>query len=723
MPLKKILLSLTALVFLSSVSGCLSLNNDDEETSKISEGGGISLPVDEGNPAVFLTYPITPEIMTLSDSITLFGGSTDTDYITNIKVNGLSVLTEDNFETWQVELPLTEEEDLTVSIVITNQSQNEIDSEPGLIIKHRGSIPMAMGALTYDSHVDQIYFFEADDVDELKTWDLNTGRVSELNTFGHWDDSVTSMASMLVDELGKFVYYATGDESIYKLELATGISTTISLNSDFTGSEFEFRYVRALYMIAGELVVVNSSGDNRGVFNVNLDNGARTLLHSLSDVEVRSVGYSVNNNAFYIGGYNEVLSYDLDTDSRAVLSENLEGDTVVFNGHINKLAVIDEDEGGARVLVPMLEHDEYYYIEVDVNDGSRTKLIEQGDKALDLADIGSLVVDNENSRLFIEDDGLNRIYQLDLNTMTRTLINGVAVNSNEKTFFSQSDYTDTAHSHDGSSVFMLEHHERSFFSFGFDLSKNVYMDVPEGFGNKEHYLQSYSPETSQVFITESIEENDEIVQENILVLNTETEEISVLIADRYSDSMIFNPHSNKLYVAVESDINISEIDLTDTDNISEVTKTCDANENAEATYEFLTMNSESGRLFVYDDGNSSVWMWNVNTDECEELFDYSDSRLDDIGSISGDYAQYDSVNNRFIFLSESSVSIVAYNLELDTFDVLIEDFTTGSASKRRYDLGTVLFDLDNERLYFTDEYSATLESFHIPTEEYHIHIH
>jgi hypothetical protein len=206
-------------------------------------------------------------------------------------------------------------------------------------------------------------------------------------------------------------------------------------------------------------------------------------------------------------------------------------------------------------------------------------------------------------------------------------------------------------------------------------------------------------------------------------MNTQTEEMSVLIADRSSDSMIYNPDAKTLYVAVEGDLNIAEFDLDDLDNITEESKLCSTNENSEASYEFLTMDSGTGRLFLFDDEDSNTWMWNIETNTCEILFSNSDSRLDDIDGASDEYTLFDAAQNRLIFLAGNRVSIVAYNLETDTFDVLIENFTAGAVSQGYYDFRAVIFDLENQRLYFTDERSATLESLHVPTGEYHIHIH
>jgi hypothetical protein len=485
MPIKKILLSCAVLILLNSMSGCLSLNNSDEESvgSKT-----------EGNPEVYLTYPVTPEIMTLSDKFTLFGASNDAEFISEIKVNGQSVSTEDDFNTWQVELSLFDTEDLAVSIMVTNKNQSEMVTDAGLTIKQREVVPMTMGALAYSSHTDQIYFFDTD-VDLLQTWDLNTERVSKLNTFGQWDDTITSVISMQVDELGEYVYYSDNDGNIYKLELATGISVAISLNSDYTGTVNEFRFVRNFYLIDDDLIIYNYSGDNAGLFYINIEDGTRTLLHSLGDIDVKSVEFSANANTFYIGGFKQVLTFDLGNNQRAVLSENLENDEILFDHYIYDLAVIDGENGDTRILIPVLTHEEFYYLDVSTSDGSRTKLLDQGEPALEVSDIGSMVVDHENNRIFIEDSDLNRIYQLDINTMTRTLVDGVSVNASEKTFLSQSLPSNMAYSHDGSSVFMLEDHRRSFFGFGFDVSKAIYFDTPEEFGWREHYFESYSPET------------------------------------------------------------------------------------------------------------------------------------------------------------------------------------------------------------------------------------
>ncbi|HED52356.1 MAG TPA: hypothetical protein ENI83_02250 [Gammaproteobacteria bacterium] len=397
--------------------------------------GGPGSEADSDAPTAAILYPPAMSL-TEGDSITVRGTASDASEITVLRVNGVDAVSDDGYATWTATVPLAPGMN-KLSVETGDIALNGADNVDEVIIE-AGPLLSKPRSPVLDSVNNRVFLL--DSWRRVVSVDLKNGArtiVSDEST----PDSVNVLrrpVDMVLDGANqRLLVVDMFSRSVLAVDLTTGARTVVSdatttVVSDATTDEginaFESPVALALDN-QSEILYVSDNGLN-AVLSVDLNSGARKVLSdspdngnsifSPGDLVLDSTNKRLLVLDFYQSYQKDVVSIDLATGVRTILSGNGQPDT---ENEFSSPAALALDELNSQLFVadPGLPA----VVAVDLETGRRTILSDNDapDNARNaLQKPVGLALDRRNNRLLLTDQGLDALLAVDMRSGSRTIL-------------------------------------------------------------------------------------------------------------------------------------------------------------------------------------------------------------------------------------------------------------------------------------------------------------
>lgn len=380
-------------------------------------------------PSLAIVFPPATGL-TDTDTIVVRGTVSASPPVAAVRVNGILASTGNDYEDWQVEVPLNfgtnlliaevEEADGTVA---PNAGHVSVVLSPNLLRRPRG---MALDAQNGRALVTESR------PRSLLSIDLTTGRrtlISDENT--GVGPAFQLLGAVALDLANGRALVGSGAD-LLAVDLATGDRTTIA--SDTIGAGPPFAPIRDMVLdVAAQRVLVNEGAyPDHDLMAIDLATGDRTVIASdaigSGPVIVHAEGLALdtaNNRALVVDGYLDILvAIDLTSGDRTILSSASIGSGPLFD-FPSSLA---PDLANDRVLI--VDGRPNMLIAIDLTTGDRTVLSDAVTGAgPPILSPQSVAFDAMASAAIVLDEQLGAVMAIDPISGDRTLLSSAAVGS------------------------------------------------------------------------------------------------------------------------------------------------------------------------------------------------------------------------------------------------------------------------------------------------------
>ena len=415
-----------------------SLNTSQEAILSIGGVQGsfeITTLADTTAPVAEFMFP-PPVSMTDSDSILVRGITTD-DYseITSVTVNGIEVETLDNYETWQVELPLLIGEDNNLLIQTTDSAGNiSIDEGVKAMVRQgpiTGAFPdtnnqfSSVVGVAIDRSANRLITVSGDDP-EVMTVNLLTGERTpffEPQPFGPsgsiWGVALDYEANEL---------YLKDSSRIRAIPLNNKDSAR-----DISDGDLSYGLVLVLDHLDQELKVISATNWGGEVISTNSALSEVTIISSskdqIPDAENpigTSYGIALDESqSRYLvtdADNQKIISVDRSSGARSIFSDNAVGTGEPFGevGLAGITGIAIDKENGRAIVTEALSGKIF---SVDLLNGNRVLLSGPSipNTSVELIESYGIAIHNPSSYVFVSDRVLKAIVAVDLVTGHRVV--------------------------------------------------------------------------------------------------------------------------------------------------------------------------------------------------------------------------------------------------------------------------------------------------------------
>lgn len=370
--------------------------------------GGGSGGEDRAAPVATIQFP-PEESMTDEATITVRGTATDGSSITAVRVNGVDVVSDDGFATWQVALPL--DVGTNTLAVETVDARGNSNSTADTATVHSRAFPFLQNpganGVVVDAANNRALVLEAGEADALFAFDLSTGERTVLSSTGAVDKlsntaaagggvGLTLPSNLVLDQANNRVIVTDLlNDNIVAFDLNTGERTVVLNQNAAGGSGPAFRLFRSALLDAANnrlLLMDGFNGDMR-LFAVNLSTRNRTIISATGVGSGPAL--NVSEPMALDSANNRLLVADRNNQSGVVLSINLSnGNRQVISGFNTQTSTLVG--AGTTFLSP-----------------------------------ASLHFDSASNVALIADGSRNALFLVDLTTGARTLASGIDPGTNQ----------------------------------------------------------------------------------------------------------------------------------------------------------------------------------------------------------------------------------------------------------------------------------------------------
>lgn len=387
---------------------------------------------DKTAPTGELIFPFG-KVMTQYETITVRGKADDENGISEVKVNGINAVSDDNFKNWTANIPL-ESGINELSISVTDKAENKIVLEDVFNTQvQRQAISKKPNGITIDNKGQFAYLINKNYNNIIKV-NLITGNQELVSDFKRGEGvDFQSPSGIVIDPQDKTLYVIDYDiDALIKVDIKSGDRSVISSASKGTGELFNFPYSLSLDKKNNRVFTVDI--DKGAIFEINLINGNRKVISSNTEGKIakfynlEAVTFDERTNKLYVAdsGLNAIFKVDINTGKRI----SVHGSWIDGGGTFNKPVDIKLDKLNNRLLVlrrvTSYEKSETYQsaiISIDLVTGER--------KSLSISDINSPIklespsefsLTKNNQKAYVIDYEHDGILEVDLKTGSEKLV-------------------------------------------------------------------------------------------------------------------------------------------------------------------------------------------------------------------------------------------------------------------------------------------------------------
>lgn len=403
-------------------------------------------------PTATILFP-PPLSQTDFDSIIVRGTAQDPDgtAISAIEVNGVPALSNDNFATWQVTLPLQLGENTLV--VATADAEGNNNAAAASVVVQAKAFP-AMQDAPDDGVVVDTANNRALVVDGIRNalyaFDLASGERTVISSNEGIDNFLNQSAIgggtnlsapgfMTLDSANQRVLLknniSSGNRATLAIDLNTGERSILldQNNPGGSGPSFDLLRTSALDSDNNRLLVMDGFNGNVRLIALDLSSGDREIISgngigSGPDFNTPiAIALDAANNRLFAGdrinGFGKVFAVDLDTGARTFITGRLNGSLIGNGPELAAPISVKLDSANNRLLVADAGTDSLFL--VDITSGDRTEINGNGPEFLKLrgADFFG------TQQAIAVDDRLETPVMVDLITGNRQLLPGNAIGS------------------------------------------------------------------------------------------------------------------------------------------------------------------------------------------------------------------------------------------------------------------------------------------------------
>ena len=638
-------------------SGGSSSSSDEADSSDSNN----PLPVDTIAPTVTIVFP-SEHSLTDQQSITVRGtAEDDQSNISSVRVNGIAATTSDNYENWQVLVPL--DTGINTLIVEATDSAANTDANAAQIIVDQGPYLWSPNDMALDKANNRLLILEEHALEP-------------------------------------------GSTAITAIDLSTKQRSILS-NNDIPNSDNPLGRPTAITMdIAnGRALVIDEFDDS--VIAVDLVTGARSVLSSdhipntLAPYLDFPVGIAIDriNNRALVADDDRVITVDLSTGSRAILSDaTIPNADDPFQG-LEDIAV-DRDNNRALVI----DSNGDAIKAVNLTTGEREVISNDSipNNNNPLGNSGSINVDRLNGRALVLDSSKDSVFGIDLVDGERTIL-AENTQTNEFLKYPISIVTDPTIQ----TSYILNDYDYSVISVDLSLGELDSTMTPNIPDTQNVFIRPISmvnsDSTNQLFVADD-------TLEAIVSINKKTGARTVL--SDISTPNADNPLSYNMIQIVLDQSNQRLLTLSDNSLISVDImsgKRTIVSDNTSPTVDLpfndavsIALDSSQNRALILDDksSNEKIFAVDLNSGGRSVVADLS-ALVNSMGGVELDRIVFDSINKQILItlndLSFTAGYIISVDLVSGDQKVLSDDQTPNTDNPLS-DIADIEIDYENNRL-------------------------
>lgn len=401
------------------------------------------------DPARSLATVFFPPAVSYTDasSITVRGSAQDRDGVASVSVNGVPVVTKDDFSSWTVTLPVVDGEH-SFAVSVTDQIGNTSKNVASFILKNHGTSAVEVNAMDFDAETQSLIITDHALYAILKL-DLATNRISIVSDQDHGaGDPFMGSESVVVDSAKRrALSFNWTSDVLLAVDLSTGDRTVVSAPPGVQETSVSIASGLALDADYQRVFVASQ----QSIIEINLVSGIRRVVSSAtvgSGVPVQGMvdiaydGSAVTGPRLLVSdpSSSAILAIDPTSGARSVLSSAAVGvgPALAAPGRMKldlkakRLLVVDgipfRSGSGNRVNRAAL-------VSIDLDTGNRTDLVGPAIGEGFFVDTPhALALDAETGQAYVARDSGGQIAEVGLASLKRRELGGADVGAGEKLF-------------------------------------------------------------------------------------------------------------------------------------------------------------------------------------------------------------------------------------------------------------------------------------------------